>query len=316
MRATEKAMMENEVFIKFPDEFKCGRSGFRLAALNPSTGMALPSSGRTRAGAKILLRAKAVGLTIVLCGLLVLPVSAAVSLSHQEAARIGRKIWQNECGGTIAGLTSWNAGENFASLGIGHFIWYPAGARGPFEESFPSLVRYAQQRGAKLPDFLLAAKSEDCPWASRAEFLAAEASPKMKQLRMFLADTIDLQADFLVERLRTALPQMLAAAPAEKRGKIEDRFNRLANHAHGCYALIDYVNFKGEGVLATERHMGSGWGLLQVLEGMSDDSGALPMGEFADSAERVLRARVKNAPPARKESRWLSGWLKRVDTYR
>jgi hypothetical protein len=49
-----------------------------------------------------------------------------------------KKIWQNECNGTIAGLTSWNAGEDFASLGIGHFIWYPKGRRGPFEKVFPS----------------------------------------------------------------------------------------------------------------------------------------------------------------------------------
>lgn len=230
--------------------------------------------------------------------------------------RIGHKIWQNECGGTVSGLTSWNAGENFASLGIGHFIWYPAGARGPFEESFPSFVRYVEKRGAKLPELLLGRKSSACPWDSRPEFLAAGSSQGMKNLRTFLADTIDLQADFMVERLRNALPKMLSAAPPDEREKVETRFNRLANRAHGCYALIDYVNFKGEGVLASERYQGRGWGLLQVLEGMSEASGASPLGEFATSAERVLRERVKNAPPDRNENRWLPGWLKRVDTYR
>lgn len=230
--------------------------------------------------------------------------------------RIGRKIWQNECAGSIAGLTSWNTGENFASLGIGHFIWYPAGARGPFEESFPAFVRFVEKRGGKLPEMLLGKKSGACPWNSRAEFLAASASPEMKNLRIFLTDTIDLQADFLVERLQQALPKMLAAAPGAEREKIEQRFNRLANRAHGCYTLIDYVNFKGEGVLETERYQGRGWGLLQVLVAMSDESGASPLGEFADSAERVLRARVHNAPPERKEQRWLPGWLKRVKTYR
>ena len=124
----------------------------------------------------------------------------------------------------------------------------------------------------------------------------------MKNLRIFLTDTIDLQADFLVERLRGALPKMLAAAPAGEREAIEQRFNRLANRAQGCYALVDYVNFKGEGVLETERYKGRGWGLLQVLEGMSDESGASPLSEFADSAERVLRERVQNAPPERKRA--------------
>ena len=131
------------------------------------------------------------------------PISAAVSLSHQDAMRIGRKIWQNECGGTVAGLTSWNAGENFASLGIGHFIWYPAGARGPFEESFPQFVRYVANGGAQnLPQLLGSERSNACPWNSRAEFLEAESSPKMKQLRIFLATRSILQAEFLVERLQ------------------------------------------------------------------------------------------------------------------
>jgi hypothetical protein len=231
--------------------------------------------------------------------------------------RIGRKIWQNECGGTVAGLTSWNTGEDFASLGIGHFIWYPAGARGPFEESFPEFVRYVAQRGAKLPELLLARKSEVCPWESRSEFRAAESSAKMKQLRIFLVDTIDLQADFLVDRMRAALPKMLVAAPADERGKIEQQFNRVVSSAQGCYALIDYVNFKGEGILLTERYHGRGWGLLQVLEGMSGHGDeAAAANEFADSAGRVLRERVNNAPADRKEGRWLPGWLSRVASYR
>jgi hypothetical protein len=37
---------------------------------------------------------------------------------------------QSSAGGSITGLTTWNAGEEFPSLGIGHFIWYPAGFDG------------------------------------------------------------------------------------------------------------------------------------------------------------------------------------------
>ena len=252
-----------------------------------------------------------------MCGLLAHDTLFAVSLSHAEAMRIGRKIWQNECGGTVAGLTSWNEGENFASLGIGHFIWYPAGTRGPFEESFPKLVRYVQQRGAKLPRVLLGSKMAACPWGSRAEFVAASSTEQMKQLRTFLAGTIDLQADFMVLRLREALPKMLAAAQPNERDLIKRQFDRLASSAQGCYALIDYVNFKGEGVLMTERYHGHGWGLLQVLGSMSGTGGGLaPVQEFADSAGAILRERVGNAPPERNEARWLAGWLKRVATYR
>jgi hypothetical protein len=286
------------------------------AGLNSSTGMASASSGGRRRDERQGIRGLRRGLCLGLLAIVCPTAQAAVSLSHQEAMRIGRKIWQNECGGMVSGLTSWNAGENFASLGIGHFIWYPVSVRGPFEESFPPFVRYVEKRGAKLPALLLGGKSGACPWESREAFLAAGSSQQMKNLRTFLLDTIDLQADFMVERLRRALPKMLALAPANEREKIETRFNRLANRAHGCYALIDYVNFKGEGVLETERYQGRGWGLLQVLEGMLDESGASPLGEFADSAERVLRERVKNSPPERKEARWLPGWLKRVNTYR
>src|SRR5262245_7101067 len=78
-----------------------------------------------------------------------------ITLSHSDALKVGKRVWQNECGGTISGLTSWNQGENFASLGIGHFIWYPKGRRGPFEESFPKLVSFVSNRGAKLPTSLL-----------------------------------------------------------------------------------------------------------------------------------------------------------------
>src|SRR4051812_25375748 len=150
-------------------------------------------------------RARLVALPLLL---LASVAGAAISLSPAETRRIGNRIWQNECGGTVAGLTSWNTGENFASLGIGHFIWYPKGVRGPFDESFPKFVEFAGSRRAKLPSVLLV--KEGCPWKSRAEFYEAAQSPTMKELRAFLTGTIDLQAEFLVNRLREALPKVLA----------------------------------------------------------------------------------------------------------
>ncbi|MGI9088506.1 MAG: hypothetical protein ACR2HH_12330 [Chthoniobacterales bacterium] len=240
--------------------------------------------------------------------------AAGVRLSAAEAARIGKKVWQNECAGTVAGLTSWNAGENFASLGIGHFIWYPKGARGPFEESFPDLLEFMAQRGAHLP--AIVADQRACPWNSRAEFLAASQKPPMKGLRQFLAATVNLQAEFLVARLEKALPKMLAAAPAAERARIASQFDRVASTPQGCYALVDYVNFKGEGLLDSERYAGQGWGLLQVLEGMNGtETGPAAAVEFSRSARAVLTRRVKNSPSARNESRWLPGWLQRVQSY-
>jgi hypothetical protein len=237
---------------------------------------------------------------------------AAPLLSQGDAIRIGKKIWQNECNGTIAGLTSWNAGEDFASLGIGHFIWYPEGKRGPFEESFPKLIIFMRDRGVALPDWLRGS----CPWSMRSEFERAQNSARMKELRELLARTVDLQAQFLVDRLEHALPKMLDETAPTNRANVQRQFNRVASSAQGCYALVDYVNFKGEGVLDTERYRGEGWGLLQVLEqtqGASTGSSAVV--DFSRAAAAVLIRRVKNSPPERYESRWLPGWLKRVHSY-
>jgi hypothetical protein len=239
----------------------------------------------------------------------------ATTLSHIDVLKIGKKIWQNECNGTIAGLTSWNAGEDFASLGIGHFIWYPKGRRGPFDESFPKLVGFISKRGAKLPALLLGTGEQPCPWNSRTEFRRAQDSTEMNQLRRFLADTIDLQAEFLIARLESALPKMLAEAAPSDRANVQEQFERLTRTSQGCYALVDYVNFKGEGVLHTERYQGQGWGLLQVLEAMHGISDAGAVDEFARAARAVLTQRVQNSPADRHESRWLSGWIRRVNSY-
>jgi hypothetical protein len=240
---------------------------------------------------------------------------AAVSLTKAEALRIGRKIWQNECGGSISGLTSWNEGEDFASLGIGHFIWYPEGRRGPFEESFPKLIEFISADRADIPGWLQ--RSTFCPWNSRAEFFRAENSRQMIELREFLIRTIGLQAEYMVARLQSSLTKMLDQAEPGDRDKVRQQFARVASTAQGCYALVDYVNFKGEGTLQTERYRDQGWGLLQVLQEMRGTSeGRTAVAEFSRAATVVLQRRVRNSPSQRKEARWLPGWLNRVNTYR
>jgi hypothetical protein len=136
----------------------------------------------------------------------------------------------------------------------------------------------------------------------------------MKQLRQFLADTVDLQAQFLVDRLQHALPKMLDETAPSNRARVQQRFERVAGSGQGAYALVDYVNFKGEGVLHTERYNDQGWGLLQVLAEMRSADGD-PATEFARAARAVLTRRVHNSPPARNESRWLPGWINRVNSY-
>ena len=233
----------------------------------------------------------------------------ALALSDKQAAEIGRRIWKNECAGTVSGLTSWNSGENFPSLGIAHFIWYPAGQRGPFEESFPGLAKFLKANGQPVKDWMLG----PCPWKSRAEFLGDASGPRLSELRGLLAGTVSLQAGYAALRLDSALPKMLEAAPAGERAKVEANFKRVAAEPLGYYALMDYVNFKGEGVKPSERYDGSGWGLLQVLTQMESTGPALPA--FVRSADAVLTLRVKNSPPERNEAKWLPGWRNRLKTY-
>jgi hypothetical protein len=240
-------------------------------------------------------------------------VGVGPSLSATQKAVIGGKIWQNECAGTMEGLTTWNAGEEFPSLGIGHFIWYPAGFQGRFEESWPRFVKFAEQQGAQPP---AVAMERHSPWRSRAEFQKDFDGPQMAALRKWLAANVPVQTDFIIVRSRAALPKMLAAAPATERSRIAANYRKVAASPQGTYALIDYVNFKGEGTEPGERYQGRGWGLLQVLGEMKDvDEGAPAATEFAAAGKRVLSRRIANSPPERGEKRWEAGWHNRCSTY-
>ncbi len=227
---------------------------------------------------------------------------------------IGRKVWINECDGTVTGLTSWNGDEAFPSLGIGHFIWYPAGKQGPFEESFPLLIAYLKERGVALPKWL--SPLGPCPWPNRRAFMADFDGPRLTGLRKFLASTVAEQSDFLFERLRLSEAQMCEGLDAQDAARLKRNFQLLSDSTAGTYALVDYVNFKGEGTKPTESYQGKGWGLRQVLLAMKVPEGlADAPGKFATAAASVLRQRVKLSPPERNERQYLPGWLKRAASY-
>lgn len=241
------------------------------------------------------------------------PTSESISLTSEQKTAIGRKIWQNECAGTVPGLTTWNTGEEFPSLGIGHFIWYPEGFQGRFNETWPQFVAFAKAQGATLP---AAGLQRHSPWRTKDQFTREFDSAAMKGLRSWLAENVEIQTDFIIARSRAALPKMLEAAPASERNRIRANYRKVSTSPQGVYALIDYVNFKGEGTLTTERYQGRGWGLLQVLGEMKDaPSGPAAAREFAEAAKRVLSRRITLSPPERGEKRWESGWHNRCDTY-
>ena len=209
--------------------------------------------------------------TALLLGLMVLavPAWAFETLHDSDLRRIGERIFANECGGRAAALLSWNAGEDFASLGIGHFIWYPAGGSGPYEESFVDLIDFFRRRGVALPPLVRGDPVPPCPWPDRGAFLAAAESPNAKALRAFLQRTVAHQTRFMARRLRAALPRILDSVPASRRLHVQRQYRRVARTPAGIYALVDYVNFKGEG--------GGGFG-ADRRAGMGPFPGAGPNG--------------------------------------
>lgn len=241
-------------------------------------------------------------------------------LSPQQLQWLGDRIFQNECNAQFECLTSWNAGEDFPSLGIGHFIWYREAQLERFEETFPSLLKSYQDAQYELPDWINQLDSLDSPWQSREQFLAELNSPNMQELRQFLANTVDMQLTFIVGRLQASLPNILLNLENEQRGPIEAALYQIANShpPYGMYAVIDYVHFKGSGTVISERYQGEGWGLLQVLMEMQQQGqhkAPATLADFVDAAAAVLERRVANSPPNRQEQRWIAGWKNRLVSY-
>lgn len=238
-----------------------------------------------------------------------------LSLTPAQLDWVGARIYQNECASRPECLVHWNEGEAFPSLGIGHFIWYPGGVDGPFVESFPGLVRFARQAGAAVPDWLAELSPMDAPWSDRSGYLAAQSEPRMASLRQWLADTRGLQVAYILDRAQASLAQVVAAAPASQQASLSRRLEALVATAGGSYALIDYVNFKGEGLAPGEAYQGQGWGLLQVLQQMAHYEALPALDAFRLSAADVLTRRAENAERDIERERWLPGWLNRLETY-
>jgi len=233
----------------------------------------------------------------------------------QQMDWLGDRIFANECNRDFNCLTSWNEGEDFPSLGIGHFIWYASKQNERFEETFPNLLAFYKKHGYELPNWLEALESPDAPWQNRDQFLADLDSQRMRQLRDFLGSTTELQVLFIVERLHDSTAELFRGLEPSQQSSVETSFYELANSQtpYGMYALIDYVHFKGTGIEPSERYQGEGWGLLQVL--LELQGSAANLNDFVTAATRVLERRVSNAPTQRAEQRWITGWANRLQTY-
>lgn len=247
--------------------------------------------------------------------------SSELKLTQKQADYIARKVWLNEGAGLDRYLVHWNEGEDFSSVGIGHFIWFSEGHSERFREVFPMVLAFMEERNVVMPEWLNS--QTPLPWNSRVEFYRAKQTNSRKYRELFdlLKRTMGYQAEFMAQRLGNALPEMLNTIEKEnQKQQIKRRFNRMLYHADGSidekglYILLDYTNFKGEGTLKSERYNGQGWGLLQVLEHF-DEKAPDKYKAFADAAKAMLSRRIKNSPPARGEERWRKGWNVRLDTY-
>jgi hypothetical protein len=238
--------------------------------------------------------------------------ASKISLTTEQQKIIGMSIWRNECAQSTTKLTFWNQKEPFPSFGIGHFIWFPQNYNGPYTQTFPDLLRFLTQHDIDLPEWLKNARA--CPWETRDSFMADFEGTRLTALRTLLANTIELQTQFIIQQLEQALPTMLSAAPRSKYAHIKKQFYRLASSENGMYALIDYCNFKGWGTNPREQYDGHGWGLRHVLQAM-DARAQDPVAEFTLCAKKILAERAEYAPADKPEKPFILGWNNRLNTY-
>lgn len=237
-------------------------------------------------------------------------------MTADELGCLQKMIFFNECSGRVERMTTWNDDEEFPSFGIGHFIWYPEGKQGPYKELFPEFLSFLEAQQKEIPAWIKALPTRAAPWQTREEFLTDLESERMKTLRDFLDQTQGFQAQFIMRRVEGVLPKISATVPEPERPALELKFKEIADAPNGMFALIDYVNFKGEGILKTERTQGQGWGLLQVLQAMKmPEKKEDALKEFVNAAKKVLENRVRNAPPEKDCSKRLRGWKNRVKNY-
>ena len=247
--------------------------------------------------------------------------ASSINLSQSQANYIAKKVWQNEGAGLDKYLIHWNNGEDFASIGIGHFIWFSKGHKERFREVFPMFLKFVEQKNIKMPKWLNS--KTPLPWNNKKSFYKAKKakSKKYKELFAFIKTTQPYQAEFMAKRVNQVLPQILKTIKNKKQKTlIQKRFNHILYNKHskidkqGLYILIDYTNFKGEGTLPSERYKNQGWGLLQVLKHINPKE-KNKFKAFATSAKKMLSRRIKNSPKARGEERWRKGWNIRLDGY-
>ncbi len=124
-----------------------------------------------------------------------------------------KMIYFNECSGKAERMITWNADETFPSFGIGHFIWYPAGNKGPYKELFPEFLSFLEAQKEAIPLWITALPAREAPWPTRDAFLADISSERMTSLKSFLKKTKNSRRNLLSGVSREYCPECLRRSP-------------------------------------------------------------------------------------------------------
>ncbi|MGE0009243.1 MAG: hypothetical protein AB7F19_01770 [Candidatus Babeliales bacterium] len=237
-----------------------------------------------------------------------------INLTPAQKKEIAERIWFNEASGHYDKLVFWNQNENFPSLGICHFIWFPENCKEQYTQTFPELLQYFKKNLVHMPAWLQ--NAHYAPWSTRAEFLKPEHQQQIEELKALMYSTMHVQVDFIIDRFERMWPDIQKQALASEQQKITANYTLLMQSPQGIFALLDYLNFKGAGIDPKERYNNVAWGLLQVLQTMETTHKEDAVAQFVQAAKAVLTNRVSHAPVDKAhEKQWLPGFFNRLDRY-
>lgn len=285
------------------------------------------------------------------------PLSSPLISEKSFLKKLSEALYKNEADCKNHNLTHWGKNEEFPSLGLPHAIWYGKTSSKKYQEQFPELVRYLRKNStAKIqwPEILNKNPLPAAPWASQKEFseikkLSLEIenvkdSPQLAQLksqkkslykdayelfeiRYFLANPhiLELQAQFVIEKTFLSLHRILAASHRESPEATQSLYKKiqlLLGTPEGVLAIVDYLNFKGEGLKVSERTpVGQHpWGLKTVLEIMPIHQPTDINIQFTQAANCSLQrlayySGAADSPAQLQRYAWLNGgWKTRIES--
>lgn len=252
------------------------------------------------------------------------PLGDVINQRRSELPKVTANLLNNETSCKPGFMMEWDdkAGENFPSIGLPHVVWFPQNAKKVVDESFPRFWNYITKNYHGITRVPQMNVSGAAPWNSKAQF---DSDPVVKDINRFLLDpdVLKLEGEFAVQRGLDSVYTVMAANSLDPQAKMSQKdlctnFKNLIASPQGLMAVVDYVNWKGEGVHYSEKtdRQNVRWGLKQVLEKI----GPVAAGDkkahlkFAEAAEAVLKDRAADDARITKSMR---GLLNRIDsTYR